>query len=45
MMKGNIFILSLFKDTKSEFRYQSLGTREQPVGANTVFQHSELMVK
>lgn len=25
-------------------RGQDLGTREQPVGANSVFQHSELMV-
>jgi hypothetical protein len=27
------------------FRMQNLGTRQQPVGANVVFQHSELMVK
>jgi hypothetical protein len=26
------------------FRGQELGAREQPVGANSVFQHSELMV-
>lgn len=27
------------------FSTKPLGTRDQPIGANAVFQHSELMVK
>jgi len=33
------------EDDENGTRIQELGTREQPVGANVVFQHSELMVK